>query len=62
MAWGYLGMAVVGLALLIGGFQRAQVSTRRWVQLAGPPVAVAGLIVFFLGILLLTVPHFFAQM
>ncbi|HUT98689.1 MAG TPA: hypothetical protein VM054_06400 [bacterium] len=52
-------MAVLGLALLVGGFWRAQVTERRWVRVVGPPVAVLGLIVFFLGVLVTTVPGFF---
>lgn len=59
VAWGFLGVAVLGLALLVGGFWRAQVTERRWVRVVGPPVAVLGLIVFFLGVLLTTVPGFF---
>ncbi|MBD3400027.1 MAG: hypothetical protein GF399_06815 [Candidatus Coatesbacteria bacterium] len=60
MAPGYLGIAILGLALLVGGFWRAQVSARRWVKLAGPLVAVVGLLAFFLGVLLTTVPGFFS--
>jgi len=55
-----LGIAILGLALLVGGFWRAQVSARRWVKLAGPLVAVVGLLAFFLGVLLTTVPGFFS--
>lgn len=60
MAWGYSGMAAFGLALLVGGFWRASVSKRRWVKVVGPLAAVAGQIVFFLGVLLTTVPGFFS--
>ncbi len=59
MAWGYLGVAVLGLAMLVGGFWRAQVSKARWVRIVGPPVAVLGLIAIFLGVLLNSVPGFF---
>jgi len=59
VAWGFLGVAVLGLALLVVGFWRAQATERRWLRVVGPPVAVLGLIVFFLGVLLTTVPGFF---
>jgi len=57
--WEYLPVIVLGLAMLIGGFWLGQTAKSKAVQIILPWVGVLGLLVIFVGILLVTVPGFF---
>lgn len=55
----YLAVCLLGLAMVIGGFWLGQSSKSRLLQILFPWISVLGMLVIFVGILLVAVPGFF---